>query len=108
MLTCRKDVAKVNERIKTEKTDYLCRALAELKTPEEAEALLEDLCTIAELQEMSNRLVAARMLDAGKTYLEICAATGLSTATVTRVNRARKYGSGGYELILGRLKESGE
>lgn len=98
----------MNERIKNEKTDYLCRALAELKTPEEAEALLEDLCTIAELQEMSNRLAAAKMLDEGGTYLEICAVTGLSTATVTRVNRARKYGSGGYELILNRLKERGE
>lgn len=98
----------MNERIKNDRIDYLCRALAALKTPEEAEALLEDLCTIAELQEMSNRLSAARMLDEGSTYLEICAATGLSTATVTRVNRARKYGSGGYELILDRLKERGE
>ncbi len=98
----------MNERVKNEKTDFLCRALVQIKTPEEAEALLEDLCTIAELQEMSNRLVAARMLEEGRTYLEICAATGLSTATVTRVNRARKYGSGGYELLLGRLKEQGE
>ncbi len=95
----------MNERVKNEKTDLLCRALVQIKTPEEAEALLEDLCTIAELQEMSNRLVAAKMLDKGCTYLEICAATGLSTATVTRVNRARKYGSGGYELLLSRLKE---
>ena len=86
----------------------MCRALVEVKTVAEAEALLEDLCTIAELQEMSNRLVAARMLDEGSTYLEICAATGLSTATVTRVNRARKYGSGGYELLLDRLKKQGE
>lgn len=98
----------MNERVKNEKTDFLCRALVEVKTVAEAEALLEDLCTIAELQEMSNRLVAAKMLDEGSTYLEICAATGLSTATVTRVNRARKYGSGGYELLLDRLKKQGE
>lgn len=94
----------MNERIKNDRIEYLCRALAELKTSEEAEAFLEDLCTIVEVQEMSNRLAAAKMLDEGSTYLEICADTGLSTATVTRVNRARKYGSGGYEMVLERLK----
>ena len=29
--------------------------------------------------------------------------TGLSTATITRVNRALRYGSDGYHMVLDRL-----
>lgn len=91
-----------------ENTKYLYTALAAVETAEEAQALLEDLCTIGELLEMTNRIAAARMLADGRTYNEICEATGLSTATVTRVNRALKYGSGGYKLILNRMERREE
>lgn len=94
--------------IKNSNTEYLFRALAAVNTAEEVEALLDDLCTIGEVQEMSNRIAAAKMLASGNTYNEICEATGLSTATVTRVNRALKYGSGGYKLILDRIERRGE
>lgn len=93
----------MRDDIKNDNTEYLFSALAAVSTPEEAEALLDDLCTIGEVQVMSNRLSAARMLADGRTFNEICEATGLSTATVTRVNRALKYGSGGYKLILHRV-----
>lgn len=89
-------------------TEYLYSALAALKTPEEAKAFLQDICTIAELTEMANRISVAKMLSAGLTYQQICEATGISTATVTRVNRCLRYGSGGYRLILERLEMDGE
>lgn len=98
----------MKQDIKNGNTEYLFSALAAVNTPSEVEALLDDLCTIGEVQEMSNRIAAARMLAAGSTYNEICEATGLSTATVTRVNRALKYGSGGYKLILKRIERRGE
>lgn len=91
----------------SENTKYLYTALASLKTAEEAKAFLEDICTIAELTEMANRITVAKMLGEGMTYQQICDATGISTATVTRVNRCVRYGSGGYKLIIDRL-EKGE
>ncbi len=97
----------MNSELKNEKMENLFLAFAAARTPEEAEKLLDDLCTISELQAMSNRLAAARMLTDSCTFNEICEATGLSTATVTRVNRALKYGSGGYRLILNRTRVRG-
>jgi TrpR-related protein YerC/YecD len=45
------------------------------------------------------------MLERGKTYTDICEATGVSTATISRVNRCLEYGSDGYKLILDRLAD---
>ncbi len=97
----------MNNGFDNKNTQRLYSALASLKTPEEAAAFLQDICTIAELTEMANRLNVAVMLSEGQTYQQICEATGMSTATVTRVNRCLRYGSGGYKTILDRL-ESGE
>ena len=52
---------------------------------------------------MGKRLSAARMRREGITYNEIAVRTGLSTATITRVNRALRYGSDGYHMVLDRL-----
>lgn len=95
----------MNENIKSEQMDALCKALVALRTEEEAERFLDDLCTISELLEFSKRLEVARLLREGVTYSEICSKTGLSTATITRVNRCLKYGSGGYKVVLDRLEE---
>lgn len=86
-----------------ENTKYLYSALTAIKTEEEAKAFLQDICTIAELTEMANRISVAKMLSDGLTYQQICESTGISTATVTRVNRCLRYGSGGYRLVLDRL-----
>jgi len=53
---------------------------------------------------MSKRLNAAEMLREGVTYNEIAALTGLSTATITRVNRALRFGSDGYHMVLERIQ----
>lgn len=98
----------MNENIKSKQMDALCKALVALKTEEEAERFLDDLCTISEVLEFSKRLEVARLLREGVTYSEICARTGLSTATITRVNRCLKYGSGGYRVVLDRLEECEE
>ena len=63
----------------------------------------EDLCTVSELQEMSRRMHAAKMLRENYIYSEIAEQTGLSTATISRVNRCLKYGSDGYISVLDRL-----
>lgn len=88
--------------------EYLFEGILTLKTVEECAALFDDLCTINEVIEMSNRMAAAKMLSDGKTYTEIIEKTGLSTATISRVNRCIKYGSDGYTAVLRRLNESGK
>lgn len=90
------------------KMEYLFEGILTLKTVEECAALFDDLCTINEVIEMSNRMAAAKMLSEGKTYTEIIEKTGLSTATISRVNRCIKYGSDGYTAVLERLNESGK
>ncbi len=49
---------------------------------------------------MTQRLQAARMLSEGKTFSQISAETGVSSATITRVNKCLSYGSGGYGQVL--------
>lgn len=66
-------------------------------------ALMEDLLTIREIKETSQRLAVARMLDAGKPYVTIGEATGASATTIARVSKALNYGSGGYRAALDAL-----
>ena len=87
-----------------ENTDELMRAMLTLRDVDECYRLFEDLCTIAEIREMSKRLLAARMLSGNCIYTRITEETGLSTATISRVNRCLKYGSEGYLTVLDRLE----
>ena len=93
------------EKINHEMYDHLLKAILSLENEEECASFFEDLCTIKEMQEMSRRYEVARMLHAGKNYVEIAAATGASTATICRVNRCLQYGSDGYTRILDRNAE---
>ena len=92
------------EKVKNEQTEKLCKAMVSIKTVEECYRFLDDLCTLSEITEMSKRLTAAEMLREGITYNEIAAKTGLSTATITRVNRSLRFGSDGYNMVLDRLQ----
>ncbi len=84
--------------------DDLAAALASVRTPDEARALLADLCTPAEVHSLAERWQVARLLDAGTmTYREIHDATGVSTTTIVRVARFLKQeGNRGYRLLLDR------
>jgi len=84
--------------------DLLYRAVLSLKTPEECRAFFEDLCTVAELKAMSQRLEVAQLLDEGLIYNDILQRTGASSATISRVNRALQYGANGYKTVLPRVK----
>ena len=84
----------------------LYRAMLQLKTPEECHNFFCDLCTQAELNAIEQRYEVARMLDAGMIYTDILAQTNASSATISRVNRSLISGTGAYEMIFERLKES--
>ena len=78
----------------------LYQALVKIQTVDEAEKFLDDLCTIKELEAMSQRLQAAKMLLNGKTYHDIVEETEISSATLARVSKCVQYGNGGYKTII--------
>ncbi|MHC2994978.1 MAG: hypothetical protein IBV53_05700 [Candidatus Atribacteria bacterium] len=84
-------------------TDQLFKAILLLKNKRECYSFFEDLATINEIKEFSQRFEVARMLNDGSTYEEIAHKTGASSATISRVKRYLNYGADGYKLILGRL-----
>ena len=84
-----------------------CRAVLALENEQQCAAFFEDICTIKEVQDISQRLRVAYMLNEGKNYQEISAATGASTATICRVNKCLNYGEG-YRLALDKMKADGE
>ena len=86
-------------------TKALFEAILSLSSVEECEMFFQDICTIKEIQDISQRYEVARMLDEGKFYQEIARETGASTATISRVNKAIQYGAGGYLLALERRKQ---
>ena len=94
--------------MKDDRLDFLFEAILSLKDTEECYNFFDDLCTIAELQEMSKRFFAAKLLSENFIYNDISERTGLSTATISRVNRCLRYGSDGYAVILERLKNKNE
>jgi TrpR-related protein YerC/YecD len=83
--------------------DGLFNAILSLETPGECYAFFEDLCTMKELADMSQRLRAAKMLLAGATYERIVKEVGISTATISRINRCIQYGAGGYKTVINRV-----
>lgn len=91
---------KLNDRT----VDQLFEAILTLKTVEECYVFFDDLCTVNEIQSLSQRLEVARMLGKGYTYSQIEAETGASTATISRVKRCLNYGNDGYKLALERLE----
>lgn len=92
-----------DSRIKSEQVDKFFEAILLLENQEECYKFFEDLCTIKEIKSIAQRLEVGKLLKAKKTYNEIEAETGASTATISRINRALNYGVGGYDIILKRL-----
>lgn len=94
--------------IRTREVDDLLRVLATLDDEDVIFALLEDLFTIREIRETSQRLAVARLLSAGKSYAAIEEATGASATTIARVSKCLSYGAGGYKAALDVFAGEGE
>ena len=87
----------------TEENKSLFEAVLCLESVEDCAAFFEDICTIKELQDISQRLEVALMLKNGSNYQEVSKKTGASTATICRVNKCLNYGSGGYKKALEKI-----
>lgn len=95
----------MNNKLNNEHMDDLFEAVLSLKTKKECSEFFSDLCTVLELQSMSQRMQVAKMLTERRVYKDIVAETGASTATISRVNRTLNYqGSGGYGLVFERMQ----
>ncbi len=90
--------------LRTPEVEDLLEVLSAMTDKDEIYALCEDLFTIREMKETSQRLSVARLLDSGKPYTAIAEATGASATTIARVSKALNYGSGGYRYALDALK----
>lgn len=93
-----------DSKLQNKATDDLFQAILLLETEEECYRFFEDLCTIKELQAISQRFQVAKLLDERNTYSEIEEITGASTATISRVNRCLVYGANGYHILIDRQK----
>ena len=92
-------------RWKNEMTDQLFKAILSLDNIDECYQFFEDVATINEIKELSQRLEVARMLSEGFIYEDIVQKTGASSATISRVKKCLNYGADGYQLILKKIKQ---
>ena len=98
----------MGKNLRTEEMDHLFEAILSLENKDECYSFFEDICTVNELVAMAQRFEVARMLLKNKTYLDIAAKTGASTATISRVNRTLNYGTDGYDMVLDRIANTEE
>ena len=85
--------------------DNLYRAVLTLRDEDECRRFFADLCTVAELKAMEQRLEVAQLLSEGRIYNDILERTGASSATISRVNRVFSYGVGGFRTMIDRRKQ---
>lgn len=93
------------DRRSSDSLDRLYQVILHLQTVEECYDFFEDLCTIKELRDLSQRLDVAFLLDKGLSYQAVAAETGVSSATICRVKKCLDYGSGGYRRAIDRAAE---
>ena len=82
-----------------QKRDSLFRLLARIDNPADIGALLDDLCTEKEIENMAERLLTARLLMEGCTYTQVMAQADISSATLSRVSCCVQYGKGYSKLL---------
>ena len=92
-----------SEDWRNDATAALFDAVISLESRDDAANFFRDLCTRRELEEMSQRWAVVRKLADGHPYREIAAETGVSTATIVRINQWLQHGTGGYQEMLDRL-----
>lgn len=88
---------------RNDEMERLLEALVGLRSADEARAFLHDLCTPREIEDLSQRLEVARLLAGGTSYVDVSAATGASSTTVSRVSKCLNGEAGGYRIVLGRM-----
>ncbi len=89
----------MDKSVKEKEINDLYELFVSLKSVEDCKDLLEDLCTYKEVEQMAERIRAAKLLMEGKTYQEVISVTDISSATLSRISRCVQYGKG-YSRLL--------
>jgi TrpR-related protein YerC/YecD len=100
--------SRLSKLTKSEQEELLigfCRALAALKTPQEAAQFLKDLLSKQEAEMLAKRIGIARLLIKGFTYEDIKSFLKVSYGTIARVSQWLATSGEGYRLIMSRVKE---
>lgn len=95
----------MSDKLRTPLVDNLLKVLAAMDDEDEVYQFLQDLCTVREISEMSQRLEVARLLADKQSYVFVQDVTGASATTISRVSKCLNYGSGGYEHALAIIAE---
>lgn len=82
-----------------EKIQALYQLVLQLENVEDCQNLFEDMCTRKEIEKMAERIFAARLLLAGKTYNQVMEESDISSATLSRVSQCVQYGKGYSKLL---------
>ncbi len=90
-------------KLRCESVDRLFQTILNLQSIEECYAYFEDICTIKEILDMSQRLDTAILLSQGLSYQKIAEQVAVSSATIGRVSKCLNYGSGGYRNAIEKL-----
>lgn len=89
----------MEKKITEEMIEELYDCIISLKSKEDCRFLFDDLCTYKEVEQMAQRLCAAKLLMEGKTYQQVIGLTDISSATLSRVSRCVQRGKG-YRAVL--------
>ena len=90
-------------KFRCESVDRLFKTILNLQTPDECYAYFEDICTIKEILDISQRLDTAILLSQGMSYQKIAEKVAVSSATIGRVSKCLNYGTGGYKKAIEQL-----
>ncbi len=89
----------MEQTAKSARMDNLFQLIAAIDNVDDCRALFDDLCTVKEIENMAERLHAAKLLMEGNTYAQVMAQADISSATLSRVSRCVQYGKG-YSKVL--------
>ncbi len=92
----------VSKKVGSDDIEELYKILVSVKNTEDCKMLLSDLCTDREIEKMAERIRAAKLLIAGKTYNQVIEETDISSATLSRVSRCVQYGDGYKKFLRGK------
>ncbi len=88
-----------NKKADGKMIDELYELITALSSKEDCRILFEDLCTNKEIEQMAQRIKAAKLLLEGNTFNQVTEKCDISSATLSRVSRCVKYGKGYNKLL---------
>ena len=89
----------MDQTAKSARINNLFKLLAAINSEDDCRALFDDLCTVKEVENMAERLHAAKLLMEGNTYAQVMQQSDISSATLSRVSRCVQYGKGYSKLL---------